>query len=270
MEQLERYLFDVNGFLIVEDVFSTDEIAELNRHLDEYDLWNVDDTDPRWQQKWQYGDNYKIVGPAHMWDDAFRRAVVHPKIHAYVSELLGPEYRYDHGHALLMQPGAGKLQLHGGATPYSPFEYYHYRDDRFFNGLLAISVALTDAPAESGGFVCVPGSHKACVRAPESVINLETTGPWLRRSSLKAGSIAIFTEALTHGTYPWSGDYERRTLLMKYAPGHMAYEDNYPVPSHVPDAVWDDRMRSVFRPPFTVIHDTATHADRMREPVAVG
>ena len=36
----ERYLFDLQGYLLIEDVLKPDELADLNRVLDEYDLWN--------------------------------------------------------------------------------------------------------------------------------------------------------------------------------------------------------------------------------------
>ena len=36
---------------------------------------------------------------------------------------------------------------------------------------------------------------------------------------MKAGDALIFTEGLTHGTLPWKGKHERRTLLYRYAAG---------------------------------------------------
>ena len=39
--------------------------------------------------------------------------------------------------------------------------------------------------------------------------------------------MVIFTEALTHCTLAWRGSGPRRTLLYKYAPGHLAWGKNY-------------------------------------------
>ena len=39
MNAHERYLFDTLGYIAVPDVIGPDEVAELNRYLDEYDLW---------------------------------------------------------------------------------------------------------------------------------------------------------------------------------------------------------------------------------------
>ena len=39
MDAEERYLFDLRGFIVVKQVLSHDEVAELNSLLDSYDLW---------------------------------------------------------------------------------------------------------------------------------------------------------------------------------------------------------------------------------------
>ena len=35
---------------------------------------------------------------------------------------------------------------------------------------------------------------------------------------MKAGSICVFTECLTHGTLPWTAEHERRSLIYRYNP----------------------------------------------------
>ena len=32
----------------------------------------------------------------------------------------------------------------------------------------------------------------------------------------------LFTESLTHGTMPWRAEHQRRCLLYRYAPAHLA------------------------------------------------
>jgi ectoine hydroxylase-related dioxygenase (phytanoyl-CoA dioxygenase family) len=44
---------------------------------------------------------------------------------------------------------------------------------------------------------------------------------------VEAGDAVIFTEALIHGTIPWTADHERLVLLYKYSPGHSAWMRNY-------------------------------------------
>jgi hypothetical protein len=65
-----------------------------------------------------------------------------------------------------------------------------------------------------------------------------------------AGSAVMFTEALTHGTWPWNSDHERRSLLYKYSPGHMSWSRDYPIPADVPDADWSETARRILTPPY--------------------
>ena len=46
----------------------------------------------------------------------------------------------------------------------------------------------------------------------------------------RAGSLVIFTEALTHGTAPWTANYERRSLLYKYSPAQQSWGSHYAQP----------------------------------------
>jgi len=70
--------------------------------------------------------------------------------------------------------------------------------------------------------------------------------------TLDAGDVVVFSEALTHGTLPWRGPHERRTLLYKYSPGNSAW-------SHVewpPEllAACTARQRLLLQPPSVGRH----------------
>jgi ectoine hydroxylase-related dioxygenase (phytanoyl-CoA dioxygenase family) len=45
--------------------------------------------------------------------------------------------------------------------------------------------------------------------------------------AIEAGDVVIFTEALVHGTAPWTADHERLVLLYKYSPGNSAWMGEY-------------------------------------------
>ena len=77
-----------------------------------------------------------------------------------------------------------------------------------------------------------------------------------------AGSAVIFIEALTHGTLPWTADHERRALLYRYTPGHMAFVGRYrqdgrsepdwayPRPADAPDDDLNQELRRLLEPPY--------------------
>ena len=89
------------------------------------------------------------------------------------------------------------------------------------------------------------------------------TLPKLPAASLTCLCVLVccsFTEALTHTTLPWMGSHQRRSLLVRYAPGNLAYAT--PGPSGVSYEPWEDSMLvdgsaeylSLLEPPMQVNH----------------
>jgi ectoine hydroxylase-related dioxygenase (phytanoyl-CoA dioxygenase family) len=246
----ERYLFDLMGYLVVEDVLTPAEVARLNGLLDEYDLWSAERA--KVERRWVYEDENKIhVGNPYEWHDAFRGVVEHPRMLPYLVELCGPHVRFDHDYVILSKQGGEILTLHGGGgDPYQDVAYYRYRNGRMHNGLIVVSYALGDVAVEDGGFVAVPGSHKSNYAFPDGRRDMEQAGPWLQRVPQKAGSAIIFTEALTHGTAEWTADRERRSLLCKYSPGAISWLRDYPGAAKIPDVGVSDGLRVLLEPPY--------------------
>ena len=63
---------------------------------------------------------------------------------------------------------------------------------------------------------------------------------------LQASAI-IFTEALVHGTLPWRGNDERRTVFYKYSPRPLAWSRTLYDPAEYPDLT--ERQRDILRSP---------------------
>ena len=245
----ERYLFDLQGFLVIENVLAPAEVAELNALLDAKDLWNRarDGQVP----VFAHDENFlnDLAPDIYQWEDPFRRLLAHPLVLPYLTELVGPAFRFDHGYMILMRKGGGgrSWHLHGGGSPFDPSQFYVFRDGRMHNGLTVVSFALTDAPPGQGGFACVPGSHKANYPVPTSLTEFsESPPPFVQNVPWRAGSVVIFTEALTHGTWPWSADHERRSILYKFSPGHMSWAAGYPAAS---DQDFSATAANALRPP---------------------
>ena len=262
MSEEERYLFDLQGYLVVEDVLTADEVGELNGLLNTCDLWNQ----PRGQDApldyETFDERFFHVSPPHCWGRPFLDLLAHPRLAGYLQEILGPQYRYDHGQAMFMRRGSGSLELHGGGTPWELIGLYRVADGRIRCGLTVVAYALCDVGSDDGGFAVVPGSHKSSFPLPEGFQRPENCGPLLRQIPHRAGSAVIFTEALTHGTLPWTAQHERRALLYRYTPGHMAFVGRYrqdgreergwayPLPSDAADADLTPELRRLLEPPY--------------------
>jgi hypothetical protein len=147
-----------------------------------------------------------------------------------------------------MKRGAGELRLHGGGTPYDPAQYYHFRNERIYCGLTVFTWCLTDGGGPRGGFCCIPGSHKSNLPCPAAFKSLERPGSWLHCPEAPAGSLLVFTEALTHGTLPWTAAHERRALLYKYSPGHQSWSRRY-LDQRL-DLGLDETARRLMEPPY--------------------
>ena len=218
MTEKEKYLFDLQGFLLVEDALSAEQVAALDGLLEEHVR---KDTAPDMRTH-RFG---KLLS----WGQPFGDLVDNPRIVPYLVDTLGDGFRLDHDYADVIRAGKGPIgtTLHGGATPFDPSQYYHYKDGRMHNGLTVVAYNLRDVNPGDGGFGCVPGSHKSNLRFPDEWRDLERAQPFVQAVTGKAGSAVIFTEALTHGTLPWHGAGERRTVFYKYCPQPLAWSRRY-------------------------------------------
>jgi ectoine hydroxylase-related dioxygenase (phytanoyl-CoA dioxygenase family) len=238
MNDEEQYLFDLHGYLVVEGVLSAAEVAALNHLIDAQGL-PVPDT---------VIDSQRFAGFLN-WGQPFRDLLAHPRALPYLAALLGPAPRLDHAYGIAMRGGTEGLHLHGGGTPYDPAQYYHYRQGIMYCGLTVLTWALTDAPSGAGGFACIPGSHKSNLPCPSAIRHYERNpGGCVVQVPMRAGDLLIFTEALTHGTYPWTAPYHRRALLYKYAPGHLAWGRADAQTST--EEGYTDQQRLLLEPPY--------------------
>jgi hypothetical protein len=231
----DSYLFDLRGYLVLGEVLSTDEVAELNRHIDDHGP-----ADPGAELAEQ------LFGGYLLWDQAFRRLIDHPRVLPYLREWVDPHVRLDRYYGIHMRPGTTGLPLHGGVPDHDPTEYYRFRDGRPVNGITTVSWALSDMLPGQGGLVCIPGSHKSNMAWPR---RFDHTADCATLIPLRAGDVVIFTGAIAHGTYPWHGPHLRRTLIYKYAPAHIAWSSGYLEWSPELCSLLTPRQRELLEPP---------------------
>ncbi len=231
MTDAERFRFDLQGFLVRHAVLSPGDVAALNTAVDVLDL-----PPPGPDLASQRFTNFLPVARR------FRDLIDHAAVLEIARETCGPNVRLDHAYGIVMSKGTSGLGLHGGGTPFDPAQYYLADGGRIRTGLVSAQWALVDHPAGGGGFICIPGSHKAAFPLPPTFEReLAVQVP------LAAGDVVVFTEALIHGTLPWFGDQQRRTLLFKYSPGSSAYS-LVQWPAELVEAC-TERQRLLLQPP---------------------
>jgi hypothetical protein len=212
----EKFMFDLEGYFIIRNVLTTDEVAELNALADE-------------KLSAESRDGMRRTRSLCHWGAPFRKLIDHPKVVPYLLDLMGPKFRLDHDYCIFMEKGATGGGLHGGETDSEADHWYRYKDGVMRNGLSVLTFALAPAGAGDGGFACIPGSHKSNFPRviPPEVRRFERRPHYVVQPEVEAGDALFFTESLIHGTMPWTADHERRAVLYKYSPGNSAWSDRY-------------------------------------------
>ncbi len=220
--QLQQYLFDVQGYLVIEDVLSPAAVATLNQHIDDQQL-------PVPGKAQRFGS--APDGPGFLqWGTGFCDLLDHPKLMPILRFRLGDCFRLDRIYGMYMREGMPRGQLHadyGATSPTAkvkPGEYYPFRDNQILNGFVVVTYNLADTGPEHGGFCCIPGSHKSNFKLPQQIADAPEDSPAVIVPNAPAGSAILFTEALTHGTAAWRGKHQRRSLLYKYCVSHIAWK----------------------------------------------
>ena len=72
----------------------------------------------------------------------------------------------------------------------------------------------------SGGFLCVPGSHKAMYKIPRP-LHTSIDLPQVYKPGLKAGDV-LFFGAVAHGTTAWTADWYRHTVIQFMGSANVA------------------------------------------------
>jgi ectoine hydroxylase-related dioxygenase (phytanoyl-CoA dioxygenase family) len=97
------------------------------------------------------------------------------------------------------------------------------------NQLLTVGMQLKDAGPGDGGFCVVPGSHKSNYPIPPDLADLADPdlAAFVQQPELYPGDVLLFTEAVLHGTLPWTASHQRRTVIYRFAPAGTAYGRGY-------------------------------------------
>ena len=249
----QRYLFDTFGYLVIPAALSSKQVAEIRDTLRN----PTEQFDPVAQD----------AGPLH-WGKVWRDVLDLPTVTPILEEIIGnhgirkgrkaagmpylPTFRLDHinVHTHVQNGFAGGI-LHGGWKSTGGNQYSSYHNGQFYNGLVSVSYELYDTHSNDGGFGCIPGSHKSNIPVPQSWRDMSKgVASCVRRIPANAGDAILFTEALTHGTLPWSVEATRQTVFYKYSPNGSTWSGDF----FDPDAFRkyadiDDRKLALLEPP---------------------
>lgn len=269
MSEAERYLFDLNGFIIIRNVLTPEEVAAANAVIDKHQAEMIERKEDALRNAVKgtkmYGDGTgrKDLGGVLEWGEdskIFKSILAHPRLLPLFHGILGKGYRMDHLPFLIAQDkGAEGFALHGGTVDcstgmYNPELAYTCHNGFIRSALLACSVVLTDHDPGFGGFCVVPGSHKSNFKMPEGMVDGEAYSEYIQQPATKAGDVVLFSEGTVHGALPWTQDTQRRVCLYRFSPATNVYGRSY----FTENGKWPEKMyegltdaqRAVLEPPY--------------------
>ena len=257
MNDDEKYLFDLNGYLILRDVVDPDIIRRCNEAVDEHD-----DQIPAAERVFE-GEAKALASDIRQrwtddmlewgkpWREGFLDLLTLPSLAPYLSEILG-SYRMAHPPRLLMMdPGCAGHYLHGGRLDRQSFKStYMAKFGRIYSSLVIVEFPLAEEGPGDGGLALVAGGHKANFPIPPALRDWEAYRDHVVEVHVKPGDAVIFNEITIHGTLLWRGEHQRRALLYHYSPAYQAsqplYED-ITYPDYVSDMT--PEQQEMLRPP---------------------
>ena len=173
MTDQERYLFDLQGFLVIPNALSVAQVAALNGLLDQH----IEGEMAPEASTHRFGDLLT-------WGQPYVDLIDNPRVESHLTEILGEQFRIDHLYLDVIRSGLSPIgaTLHGGGTPFHRVNFYDFRNGRMYSGLFVVAYNLADVGPEDGGFACVPGSHKSNYPFPAEWRDLTDRQPFVERN----------------------------------------------------------------------------------------
>ena len=257
MSDREKYLFDLQGFIVIKGMLSEEEVKALNEALEANEDKRKEDHNRSAsgamvgeQPRALYDEMLEWEQP---WCQPFRDLLAHKKIIPYLNTLLGRGWKLDHNLFIYTaKKGAEGLNLHGhGAVEFNGSRFYAYQNGRMRCGLITCQYQLADVNPGDGGLCIVPGSHKSNYPIPSDIASWEADQQIVYHVPMKAGDLVIFNECTTHGTLPWAAEHERRSLFFRYTPKYLHYAGGI-YETSLPEWVSEltEAQQAVLQPPY--------------------
>ncbi|MDB5373106.1 MAG: Ectoine hydroxylase-related dioxygenase, phytanoyl-CoA dioxygenase (PhyH) family, partial [Belnapia sp.] len=221
LTEAQKAEYDRVGAIVVPDVLSPAEVAELRRVTDGFvdrarqitthdAIYDLEDSHSPAMPRVR-----RIKAP-HLHDPAYAALVNHPKIIAVLQDLWGPDIRFDTAKLNMKSAGFG-----AAVEWHQDWAFYpHTNDD-----LAAVGVMMDDMEPANGPLLIIPGSHKGPVfdhhaegRFCGAMDPTKQEVDYSKAVALtgKAGSITVHHVRAVHGSAPNTSNKERRLMLFQF------------------------------------------------------
>jgi ectoine hydroxylase-related dioxygenase (phytanoyl-CoA dioxygenase family) len=227
---LQDYLFDLRGYLILENAIDSALLKQLN---DAYDNFPKLEFGQWWGHAQRLDNNGSAGIEIQSIVEAgkpFETLIDHPSWTPRLRRYCGEQGTYVEG--LFLDECFASIRRTGGFFPMHSGNHegivrtqYRYVNNRFACGQVNILLALTDIGPGDGGTRIIPGSHKSNFIHPKCAVDYSErtkAGDEDIEGSmavhLKAGDALMFVDSLCHGATERTNPGERRVAIYRYGP----------------------------------------------------
>ncbi|NKB66290.1 MAG: hypothetical protein GKR89_04445 [Candidatus Latescibacteria bacterium] len=241
VDDLDVYLFDLHGYIIVRQALDGGEVDQLNGCIDA-----LPSMQPGQWDGYVHAHTYGTTDGLNLQQiyeagEPFERLIDHPSWIERIKFFVGGEGTFDYHHGPLFidenfvnfrQPGEA-IGLHSGGYPPIHRNQFRYHGGRFMCGQVNVLLALTDIGPGDGGTMIIPGSHKSNFIHPYLDRHRMAKGATVEGAEgslevhLKAGDALIFVDGLSHGSAKRANPGTRRIAVYRYGPSWSNFRHGY-------------------------------------------
>ena len=244
ISKIDKYLFDLNGFIVIQNALNKSEVKACNTIIDKLKKLKHNE----WEG-YVHGHNYggkEGLNLQQIYEAGkpFEKLIDHPSWINHMLEFVGGDGTFDHQHGPLFidenfvnvrGPGDA-IGIHSGNHEGTQRGHYRYENGKMHSGQVNILVALTDIGKGDGGTVVIPASHKANFKHPEFDQNRMLKGGKVSHAAfmtgakevyLKQGDALLFVDSLCHGSAKRANKGERRVVIYRYGPSWGFFRHPY-------------------------------------------
>jgi hypothetical protein len=236
---LQDFLFDLRGYLVLEGALDRQLLADLNGAFDSFPelerggWWgNVQRLDNNGRAGAELQNIVEAGKP-------FETLIDHPAWIDRVRRYCGEDGTYVQGlfidecFASIRRSG-GYFPMHSGGQDGVVRNQFRFVNGAFRCGQVNILMALTDIGPGDGGTRVVPGSHKSNFAHPvfnrpfaDRVNDQDEVVEGSVEVHLKAGDVLLFVDAIAHGATLRTNPGERRVVIYRYGPSWGSTRHGY-------------------------------------------
>lgn len=261
IDPMDEYKFDLNGFLILKNALSKDEVDALNQGIDKIDDIAPGEWDGHVHREEFEGSRGVAYQQIYEAGEPFEHLIDHPSWINKVEHFVGGHGTFEHKwgplfidecFASIRGPGEA-IGLHSGGHSHIQRTRFDYHNGGFHCGQINILMALTDIGEGDGATMVVPGSHKSNMVHP----NLATHGMGENASAnnvegaievhLKKGDAILFVDAICHGSAQRINEGDRRIMVYRYGPSWGNFRWGYEPSSELLERL-NPRARNIVKP----------------------